>query len=93
MILQLYFVLLRKINQMKKSMFPREFVEWCLLDVGKEYKSYNSNELHYYTIPKTEEIWFESIDEIYYYWMLNVHKPNKPLTHDEAMDLESKMGF
>jgi len=49
-----------------------EFMEWCLMDVGKEYKSYNSNILHYYTIPKTEEIWFDSIEEIYQYWLKNV---------------------
>jgi hypothetical protein len=54
--------------------YPKEFVEWCLLDVGKEYKSYNSDKLHYYTMPKTEEIWFESLDELYTYWKKEVRK-------------------
>jgi hypothetical protein len=57
-----------------RNMYPKKFIEWCLLDVGKEYVSFNSDKLHYFTIPKTEEIWFDTIDEIYDYWLKNLKK-------------------
>jgi hypothetical protein len=58
---------------MKKSMFPREFVEWIGIMSDEIFWNTHTNIWQWHTISKTSEnITQYNTSELYYYWLTEI---------------------